>query len=198
MSLALITPPALEPVTITELKMRLKLGHDDHDAILPGLIAAAREQVEREAGLACLTQSWEETRDSWAGGGRLRAFATQFRLLKPPLQAVISVTTRRADGEGQIWDPADYRVDTQSWPGRIHLSAGAVFPEPGLVGGGLSLRFVCGYGDEPEAVPASLRQAILLAAMHLYRQGEGAADSNANALPEVVRPLIAPWRRLSL
>jgi len=192
MSLILVSPPAGEPVSLDQLKARLRITHGDFDQRLTHLITAARERVEREAGLVCLTQTWLERRDDWDGDGRLTAFRTQFRLLNPPLQTLLKVTLYDAEDHSALWDSDNYYTDTQGIPARIITRPGVSFPQPGRAASGLELRFVCGFGDQAEDVPAPICEAIERYAAHLFGQGAQAG------LPPEVRTLLAPWRRLSL
>lgn len=136
MSLTLLMPPATEPVTLAEARLRLRVGSDAHDATINQWIAAARERVELETGRALLSQVWLERRDRWDGDGRLTAFGTRFRLLRPPLIALEAVTTYDADGTPSDHDPAAFFVDTLADPGRIALKPGQDWPEPGAMPAG--------------------------------------------------------------
>lgn len=192
MSFTLIVPPAVEPVALDAVKSRLRISSSEFDQRLGHLITAARERVEQETGLALITQTWLEWRDSWLGDGRLTAFATRFRMLKPPLQTVEKITLFSADHSGPDWDPAQYLVDNSSVPGRIVVAPGGRFPEPERSAAGIKIRFIAGYGDDPSDVPAPLAVAVELLAASLFENG-GSSD-----LPPRVSQLIAPWRRLSL
>ena len=192
MSLTLLEPPALEPVSVEELASRLRLAPDDTPDHLAQLIRSARERVERETGRALLSQTWLERRDSWDGDGRLLAFGTQFRLLRPPLIAIEAITIYAQDGTPSDQDPAAFFVDTQADPGRIALKPDTIFPVPGRSVGGIEIRFRCGYGDQVEDVPAPLVEAVAQLAMHLH------TVEPDTAMPLAMQSLIAPWRRRSL
>lgn len=190
MSLVLVTPPAVEPVRLADLKARLQLSGDAHDGRLAQLIRTARERVERETGQVLLAQTWLERRDSWDGDGRLLAFGTQFRLPKPPLMAIESISVLDAAGTTQPWSAEAYFVDTLAEPGRIALRPNEFFPQPGRAVGGIEIRFRCGYGEAPEDVPAPLVEAVLALAAALWERED--------SWPLSVQALLAPWRRLSL
>lgn len=194
MSLTLLTPPLAEPVTLTEAKARLRVAGDAEDSAINHWIQSARERVERDTGRACLAQTWVERRDGWAGDGRLCAFGTQLRLLKPPLIAVEAVTIYDADDAPSEIDPAAFFVDTLSDPGRLVLRPGESWPEPGRVAGGIEIRFRCGYGETAADVPAALREAILQLVLAQARGSDGLKDG----LPPVAASLLAPFRRVSL
>lgn len=42
----LIAAPAIEPITLAEAKLFLRIEHDDEDTAIAALIAAARQHVE--------------------------------------------------------------------------------------------------------------------------------------------------------
>ena len=61
-----LNPPLLEPVTVAEAKLAARLGDSTaFDALLPGLIAAARQQAEQETGRQLMTQTWRTELASW-------------------------------------------------------------------------------------------------------------------------------------
>ena len=67
MTLALISPPAVEPVTLADMKAHLRVTHDSEDAMIASLIKAAREELEQAAGLALISQGWRLYLDCWPG-----------------------------------------------------------------------------------------------------------------------------------
>jgi uncharacterized phiE125 gp8 family phage protein len=192
MSLTLLTPPAVEPVTLAEAKARLRVTGEADDAAISHWIETARACVERETGRALLSQVWLERRDGWGGDGRLGAFGTQFRLLKPPLIALETVTLFDADDTPSEIDPAAFFIDTLADPGRIVLKPGEAWPQPLRPAGGIEIRFRCGHGETADAVPAALREAVLQIVQVL---AEGGPDTG---LPPVAQSLLAPYRRLTL
>ena len=59
--LRLITAATVEPVSVEQAKRLLHIDHDALDADIPGVIAAARELVERRTGFALAEASYEWT-----------------------------------------------------------------------------------------------------------------------------------------
>ena len=66
MALFRTVAPEAEPVTLSEAKQPLRIDHDSEDALLEGLLRAAREEVEASCGLALVAQSWRLTLDRHA------------------------------------------------------------------------------------------------------------------------------------
>ena len=192
MSVSLVTPPAAEPISLDQVKARLRISDTSQDARLAQLIRSARQRVEGDTGRACLSQTWLERRDAWDGDSRLCAFGTQFKLPKPPLISIEAITTYAADDTPTSHDPADFFIDTASEPGRLALRPNGYFPQPGRNIGGIEIRFTCGYGTDPDDVPAPLVEAIgqLVEAMF-----EGGPDVGT---PASVKALLMPWWRISL
>jgi uncharacterized phiE125 gp8 family phage protein len=180
MSLQLNTPPAAEPVTLSQAKAWLRVeSGDDEDALITSLIGAARARAEWHTGRAFITQGWTLWLD--------RAAALTAVPL-PPLQGVDAVTLYMRDDSALVLDPGDYRVDTVSDPGRVALKR-----ETGLMNlrglNALSIAFTCGYGDAGD-VPAPIAQAVLqiLASLYEHRGGDKAPT------PDSALALLAPYR----
>jgi len=56
--LRLEEPASTEPVSVEEVKRRLRIDHAALDVDLPGMITAAREQVEQQTGYALADAVW--------------------------------------------------------------------------------------------------------------------------------------------
>ena len=91
MSSILLTPPAVEPVTLAEAKAYLRVEHDDDDDVIASLIAAARSHIEAQTRRALITQTWQIRRDSWPGDGRIR-------VVPAPLGEVLAARTYDTEG----------------------------------------------------------------------------------------------------
>ncbi len=188
MSLQLITPPALEPVTLDEAKAHLKVDTADDDALIATLIAAARTRAEWHCGRAFITQAWILWLDCWPGDGEIE-------IPLPPLQAVSAITTYARDGSPGTLDPLTYTVDAASQPGRVVLACAAVPPLANLRRiNAIAVAFSAGYGTTESSVPAPIREAILEIVAELYaNRGDAAATPSPAALA-----LLAPYRMLKL
>jgi len=194
MTLQLVAPPAVEPVTLSDAKAFLRIGTDHEDNLIMQLIAAARQRVEAETCRALVSRTYRETLDAWDGPARIDASACLFRLPMPPLISVTSITIHDADNVGTVWDAANYVVDTASDPGRIAARSGG-FPRPGRAVAGIEIVFVAGYGAGADDVPDALREAVLRLTADAYLNREG---DSARFLPLAVQSLLAPYRRVRL
>jgi uncharacterized phiE125 gp8 family phage protein len=168
MTLFRTVEPVAEPVTLVEAKAHLRIDHGDDDDLLSALIRAARQEVERSAGLALIAQSWRMVLDDWPADG-----CATVRL--HPLIEIQSVTAFGDDGEATILDPSTYRLDRLSRPARIHFATPVV---PFHAVNGIEVDFTAGFGEAGTDVPDLLKRAILLLVAHWYefRAGFGPDD----------------------
>jgi uncharacterized phiE125 gp8 family phage protein len=185
MPLELVTPPALEPVSLDEAKAHLKVDTSDDDALITRLIAASRARAEWHTGRAFVTQSWILWLDCWPG-------CEPVGLPLPPLQSVTSVTSYAVDDSATVLDASRYQADIAG--GRVALKPGAALPANLRRLNAAAIGFTAGYGDAADDVPALLRQAVLDIVADLYtNRGDGDGE-----LPLAALALLAPYRVLKI
>ncbi len=168
--LNLITPPAVEPVTIAEAKLQVRVDHALDDLLISNDILVARETIEKRSQRALITQTW----DYW-----LDAFPTDDYLTipLPPLQSITSIKYYDVNNTEFTLSVSDYFVDTKSEPGRVALADGASWPGTTLRKiNGVAVRFVAGYGAAGSSVPQMLRQVILFLVGHFYENREATSQ----------------------
>jgi len=187
MTAALITPPALEPVSLTDAKAHLRLDTSDDDALVTAEIVAARVHVEAMTRRVLIEQGWRIYFDGWP----------KRRVVKIPVAPLISldsVTVYDEAGDPVVVDPGNYEVDTVAVPGRLFLAS----PVPVLVGravNGIEIDVTAGYGPSSVDVPAPLRQAIMMLVAHWYEhRGPAGHDQAGDTPPAGFEALLAPYR----
>ena len=164
MALKLITGPVIEPVTITEAKLHLRVDHSDEDTFITNLIKVAREWVEDATWRALLTQTWEMRLDTWP--------TLPLQMPKAPLQSIVSIKYMDEDGVESTVDSSVYDVDTYSEPGRIFFKKNQVWPSVNLYErGAVRIQFKAGWLAAVN-VPYKLKAAMLLFIGHLYENRE--------------------------
>lgn len=192
MPTVLKTAPAVEPLALDELKLHLRVDHDDEDTYIEGLALAARRHVEQTIlNRALITQTWNLYLDRFPG-------RSQIRLPYPPLQSVTGVYyTPEGDSE-QTYGAANYHVDVLSRVGRVVLEKNSAWPGDELqVVNGVRVEFVAGYGDEADDVPEEVRRAMLLIVGDLYENREetvGVQGLTLERLPFGMAALLADYR----
>ena len=154
------TEPAIEPVTVSELKDHLRISDSVDDARLETLIAVAREVVEIDARRSLISQTWTLECDNWP--------PLYLELPMPPLASVTSIKYVDTGGTQQTWSSAEYEVDTSSEPGIVRLAYGQSFPDIRGDERGIEVIYVAGYGTTASSVPDMLKHAIKLQAEMQY------------------------------
>ena len=181
MNRIILDGPAVEPVSLAEMRLFLRLDASDEDDLVAALIVAARITVEAATRLALVRQTW-----------RLRVPASPRRCPIPlPLAPVIAALAVRQPGGPDLASDL-YRLDDAADPARLVLAEGV----PDL-GAGLEIDLAVGFGPDAASVPEPLRLAIrvLAACLHARRGDERGTDE---PLPASVRALIAPFARARL
>lgn len=123
-----VTPPALEPLTRAQGKLRAGLDWadgDPRDALMDGFISSARATVEKDTGIALLTQTIDMFYDRPPYGW------TPLDLPWRPVQAVTSVKSIDTAGATNTLDPLNYILDPSSVspiPARIGLAVSGAWP----------------------------------------------------------------------
>jgi uncharacterized phiE125 gp8 family phage protein len=182
----LVEGPAVEPVSLSEMKAHLRLDHDGEDDLVAGLVTAARQMVETAARRVLISQSWRVM---------LHAFP-QSRFAPLPVSPVIAVDAVRvfdADGIATDLAPDGFETDSLSDPPRVWF---VETPSPGRARHGIAIDVRAGFGPAPHDVPATLRLAIkIVVARWFENRGDVVSE---RALPFEALALIAPFQRTRL
>jgi uncharacterized phiE125 gp8 family phage protein len=116
-------------------------------------------------------------------------------LPKPPLQSIEEVVYIDSNGVEQTLAASAYKVDALTDPGRIAPAYGEVWPTTRAEPNAVRIRFVAGFGDSSSAVPAPIKQAILLLVGHLFENREAVQSAgDFYRLPLGAEALLSPYR----
>jgi uncharacterized phiE125 gp8 family phage protein len=179
MALKLITAPAIEPVTLAEARAQCRVDAADtsEDALLLVYIQAARETAEHQLGRVLITQTWEQTLDEFPAG--------EIKLGQAQALDITSVKHIDPAGTLQTLDPGAYVLDSATSPGWLIPATGYSWPATGDVVNAVRVQFTAGYGPTAAAVPAGVRNWLLLTVAALYALRESVdATGRVAALPE--------------
>ena len=182
--------PAIEPVTITEVKLHLRLAtsaalaaaYTTEDDLLGALIEAARSAAEDFTRRALITQTWKAYLDSWP---------SVIRLPFPPFQSITSI----------VVEGVAFTNFTESLEGIVKPASGSTWPILSASPGAdpIVITWVAGYGDAAADVPAQIRQAVLLLIGHWYNNREATLIGvSGSSLPLAVEFLLNPFRWIEL
>lgn len=182
MSLTILSPPAMEPISLSDAKAHLRVTHTAEDALITALITAARARIEAELGLAMIATGLRQI-DTTSSDGVV--------LQRGPVTALTAAA--RDDGAGG-WTTLDISTLTTAFDGRPSTVA---LKSPLLAPVRLRLDYSAGFGATAADVPPSLLQAILALVADAY----AARDAEAPAVPPslaAAEPWLAPFRRSRL
>ena len=180
MAAKLITAPAKEPITLTDLETHLRADLSNETATVAVMISSARDRAETITRRALITQTWELVLDLFPQSSG--AIGLPF----PPLQSVTSIKYIDPDGVEQTLNAADYIVDKDSEPARIVPAYGKTWPSTRYQINAVRVRFVCGYGDTATDVPMPIKQWMLLQIGSMYENREAINIGNTvNPIPFV-------------
>jgi uncharacterized phiE125 gp8 family phage protein len=171
MSWKVTTQPTIEPVSLAEAKLHLKIETADtaDDTLISALIKAAREYCEGFQNRAYIEQSITLKFDD---------FADEIIVPKPPLISVTSIKYIDVNGTQQMLAATVYAVDTTSEPGRITLAYNQSWPSIRGDANGVEIIYKAGYGATAAGVPESVKVAIKLLIGHWYEHRESVNIGN--------------------
>lgn len=183
----LLDGPVVEPVSLTEAKLWLRLDTTDEDDLVRALIVAARLMVEAEIGQVLIGQNWRLVADHWPEG----------ELVPVRIGRILSVAGGRvfsADGTPTAIAPDRFNVFPNSDPPTI---LPLERPAPGRAYAGIEIDLRLGFGEDAASVPETIRLAIRRLVTLWYEDRGDAADVEAG-LPPQIRVLLKPFRRIRL
>lgn len=190
MTVVLITPPALEPVTLDEAKAHLRLSDDGDDDYVAALIVAARLQVETAIRRVLIDQTWRVYLDDWPPHGLVE-------LPVGPVRSISEIVVFDAAGDPVPLDAAAWQLDAVSVPARLKLLGTG--PRPGRPLNGIEIDLVAGFGASGLAVPQPLRLAIMTLVARWFENREGAGFGIVpSVVADAFEALVAPFRVMRL
>ncbi len=181
MKRAIVTPAALAPAALSELKDWLGITTPADDTQLTALLRAALEMCEHFTGTMPLQQDCEEVLPASTAW---QAFSTR------PVQAITAIEGIPAEGARFALPIGNYAIELDpGGGGRVLVS------NPGAAGR-IAVRLTAGLAPDWASLPELLRHGILRLAAFQYRQREDVAAPTTP--PAAVAALWRPWRRLRL
>lgn len=154
---AKVTTPPTEPVSVEEAKRQCNCFHDDDDAYFEGLIASARDHVERYLGTPVAEQTVEVKCDSFADFTRLS--------VAPVSDADVAYID--ASGQDQTMADSVLELRADGLEASIVLKYGQTWPAI-QIGSRIVVTAVVGY----EEIPPSIKHAMLLWISEAYDNRE--------------------------
>lgn len=162
------TAATAEPVTLEDVKRRLRVEFTDDDNDVELMIASARDHAEKYCNVLFAEQTVELKCDCWADMARLPV---------APVKSVTSISYVDTDGADQTLAADVYEELFDALEAAIVLAYGKQWPST-RSGSRITVTAVAGYGDAPGAV----KHAILLFIADAYEVRENAKVEDWTAL----------------
>lgn len=183
-SLTRQTPPAVEPVTLSEAKAHCRIDGNTDDAYVASLITAAREWCEQYLDRTLVYTQWVMRFDRFPTSG-----IEAIELPRPPMAVAgtataVSLTFTTDSGTTGTYAVEQFRVDRHSTPGTVLPIYAGTWPPHRVDAGAHAATWWAGYGASGTDVPAAIRHAILMLVSHWY-ETRGATVSTG-AVPQDV------------
>lgn len=180
--LDLITPPAQPALSLSQARAHLRVSHDDEDAMIADLIAAAAAMIEGPDGIgyALHPQTWRLTLD---------AFPARLRLPLRPVTGVSEVRYLDTEGDERVLDEEEYHVAISGGAALLVPEVNGQWPVTRPVPGAVRITFEAGAG-----VPPALRTAMLLMIGNWYDSREDMERAAQGQWPQSVAALVDPYR----
>jgi uncharacterized phiE125 gp8 family phage protein len=159
----------VEPLTVADAKVHLRITDAAEDLYLGALISAARLEAENRLQRTFIDTAWRVTLD---------AFPEAIELPMPPVLTVTELRYIDVAGNAQVVDPGAYTLDNVREPGWLVPAFGGAWPSARDQINGVRVTYRAGYlatGTAAEmraAVPMPIRQWMLLCIGQMYELRE--------------------------
>lgn len=184
MAIALITAPAVEPVSAADIKAAARIDSTDFDAQLTSLLMPAiRQEAEHRLGRRLITQTVELVLDAFP--------ESHISLTLPDAQSIVSIKYLDESGVEQTLVGSVYQLDPDSIPSRALLKIDQQWPATQDVPNAVRIRFTVGYGAAATDVPGNIRLWIIAHVVQALDNPAGLNVAGLQPLPYVDRLLDA-------
>jgi uncharacterized phiE125 gp8 family phage protein len=180
MSLQITTQPVAEPVTLDEVKARLRLTSTDDDSTISSLITVAREYAESVTGWSLAGKAYIDTRDRFPYHPN-----EPIQLYRPPLLVVVGVQYLDDTYTWQPWDPSEYYVAAANVPAVILPKVNLTYPVPVRAPGCVQISYTVGQSAYTPHL-----EAIRALAVHLYSHPELITSDGLKEVPFAITTML--------
>lgn len=182
LKLDIVTAPAIEPVSYSELVDHLRLPTTIDRDLVMALESVGRDYVEKRTRQTLITTTF----DYW-----LDEFPCQIILPARPFQAVTFIKWIDGTGAVQTLNPSAYQVDPKGTRPVIVPPLGAFFPIVKVqCPNAVQIRFTAGFGDTADDVPEMYKLMIKQFVYLNYDARAGYADKQAYKVPHTFDDLL--------
>lgn len=190
--------PAIEPLSLSEVKLHCYIDGTTFDSMLNVLIQTARIWVEQYCINSIITQSWRVTYDYHDATEGFWMGKRKFLLPQQPVQSIATVTTYDSENSPTVFDASNYRLSGD----RLVLNDNFYWPSNLRLFDALQVDFVAGFGSQASDVPPNITLAMKMLIACWFENRESITDDMlaTNSIPAIQLPygvsaLLATYRR---
>ena len=169
--------PSAEPVSLDEVKDRLRLTSTDDDAAITTYISAAREHAERVSRRSLAPKTYAQILD------RFPFHNEPIRLTNPPVTGVTAIKYLDSTLTSQTWDPTEYFLAASQSPALIIPKPGNTYPATARVPGAVEVDFTT--GPDADDLPVSWKQNIIELAVFIYDHPGEIVPASLVTIPKI-------------
>jgi uncharacterized phiE125 gp8 family phage protein len=166
------------------VKNHLRVDISTDDTLIAQIMLAATEAAEEFQRRTYITRSRTYYLDKFP------------KVIRPPYSPLATVTSIQyydTDGNLQTLGSANYRVDTDTAPGRITEAYNTTWPSTRAMTGAVIVTYTSGYGSNNSDVPDDIKAALKMMIAHLYENRTTVIDKQLHVVPLGARTLL--WTR---
>jgi len=172
-----VTAPTVEPITLADAKLHLRVDGTTEDAYITALITAARQAADHEAQRSFAARTL-----------RLRALSfDRLELSRGPVNAITHVRYIDPAGVQQTVPAQSYYLDRSGLVPVVRLAVGASWPTTASRADVVEVQYTAGTWNVAAGVdtPRSALQYMLLLIGSMYEHREADADRAVARMPWV-------------
>lgn len=195
MGLKVLTAATVEPVSLADMKLHLRVDHSTDDALINALISAGRDYVERQTRRPLVNTTYRQTMDYFPEGAieLLRGPAMQIAVGGAYSYAMPRI--RYYDENGTLttltFAAGDFELDLDNNPPRLNLTPLDIWPntENGKANA-VEVDYVAGNGAAAANVPSLLTTCIKLLVAHWYENRSAVQPGAGSEVPLAVDSIL--------
>ena len=189
MTIARITPPGSEPLSLDEIKDHLRIDHAHEDVLIADLLSAARQHAEHLCGQKIIMLVWRQYESSFPCD-----FTVPLRVA--PVRSVDFVTAFDAQGQPNLVDGSLFELVRGTEPALIKFDR--EFDRTRAFNG-LEVDVTAGMGELGVDIDDAIKRAILLLIAHWYEfRGLVTPQQQPVSIPPGVDVLLSAYRTMKL
>jgi len=153
-SFVVTVEPTIEPITLADLKTRLRITAEDFDHELEDMITGGRLAVEYDTRRKLINQTVAMYLDRFP-----TVETMEIRLA--PISAIASIAYTDSAGDAQTFSSASYNTDFNSTPPRAKVINGVFWPATDDIPNAVTVTMTAGYGATASTVPITAKLAVV-------------------------------------